>query len=48
MNEQKRNEHIRAANDLFKDCLIYISPTRDTGLQKEIIQILKSFSAITR
>jgi hypothetical protein len=44
MNRQQKDEHIEAANVLFKECSIYISLARDSELQKEVIQKIEAFS----
>jgi len=45
MNQQKQDKHIRAANALFKESLIYISPARGSGLQTEATMNLENFLA---
>ncbi len=45
MNGQQQDEHIRAANALFKKSLIYISPARASELQTEVIANLEDFLA---
>jgi hypothetical protein len=44
MNKQQQDEHIHAANALVEECSIYISPARDSELQKEVIQKIEGFA----
>lgn len=44
MNKQQQDEHIDAANAIFKECSIYISPARDSELQTEVIKKIEAFA----
>src|SRR5271165_2115053 len=44
MNQQRQDGHVDAANALFKECSVYISPARDSELQKEVIQKIGAFA----
>jgi hypothetical protein len=45
MNRQQQAKHIDTANSLFKECSIYISPARDSELQKEAVRKIEAFAS---